>query len=64
MRTKMVTMISLAVLVAGCGEKIDAQESAVESKASAELPAEAMPAPDDSEAPGEAVKMQSPVGLD
>lgn len=64
MRANMLTLIPLAITLAGCSEKIEAQESTVERETPADLPDEAARAPVDSEISDDAVRMQSPVMLD
>lgn len=68
MQKTFLVLIPLAMFVAACSEKIEAQESgAAEGEAALSGPHRAASddtAPDESGAGAEKLKMQSPVGLD
>lgn len=63
MRAIMLSCVPLAITLAGCSEKIEAQESEVHGGAVSDQPDDAT-APDEGEISGDDVKMQSPVGID
>ena len=63
MRAIMLSCLPLAITLAGCSEKIEAQEGDVHGGAVSEQPDNAI-VPDEGETGGDDLKMQSPVGID
>ena len=63
MRAIMLSWVPLAITLAGCSEKIEAQESEVQGGAVSEQPDDGG-APDEGETSGDDLKMRSPVGID